>query len=159
MATEVRRQRVAVYALVVADGDVLLTRLSATTPSPGMWTLPGGGIDHGEPVRDALAREVHEEAGLHVRHGHLLTVLSNRYRGTSPTGVEEDFHGVSVLYRVDVEAGPGGDRPVPRVTETGGTTDAAAWVPLTQVTELPLTRLASQALDLVSAASRTDIPA
>ena len=47
-----RLQRLAVYALVRRGGDVLLTRISARGAHPGAWTLPGGGLDHGEsPAR------------------------------------------------------------------------------------------------------------
>src|SRR3954447_3908628 len=56
-----RLQRVAVYALVRRRDEVLLTRLSSRAAHPGAWTLPGGGLDHGESPRDALAREVREE--------------------------------------------------------------------------------------------------
>jgi 8-oxo-dGTP diphosphatase len=42
------RQRLAAYALVQREDQVLLTRNSARGPHPGVWTLPGGGVDHGE---------------------------------------------------------------------------------------------------------------
>ena len=58
------RQRLAAYALVRRDDAVLLTRNSPRGPRPGTWTLPGGGLDHGEPPAVAVAREVVEETGL-----------------------------------------------------------------------------------------------
>ena len=60
---------VAAYALVVRDGrPVLLTRNSARGPHPGSWTLPGGGIDHGEQPRAALVpRGARGDAALDVR--------------------------------------------------------------------------------------------
>jgi 8-oxo-dGTP diphosphatase len=56
-----RLQRLAVYALIRREdpeNKVLLTRISRLGAHPGAWTLPGGGLDHGESPRDAVAREV-----------------------------------------------------------------------------------------------------
>jgi 8-oxo-dGTP diphosphatase len=120
----VTRQRLAAYALVVQDGAVLLTRNSVRGPRPGIWTLPGGGVDHGEAPADAVAREVAEETGLQATVGELLGVHDEHFTGTAPHGREEDFHGVHLVFAATVT---GGD---PEVRETDGTTDAVAWVPM-----------------------------
>jgi len=117
-------QRVAAYALVVRDGRVLLTRNSARGPHPGTWTLPGGGIDHGEDPRASVVREVREETGLVCTPGEVLDVTSTHFEGTAPSGRREDFHALQIVFDAAVEDGE------PRVVESGGTTDAAAWVPL-----------------------------
>jgi 8-oxo-dGTP diphosphatase len=67
-------QRVAIYALVRRHDQVLLTRISSLGAHPGSWTLPGGGLDHGEPPREALVREVREECGVDCEVGDLLEV-------------------------------------------------------------------------------------
>jgi 8-oxo-dGTP diphosphatase len=122
----VQLQRVAAYALVVRDGvdgpEVLLTRNSPRGPHPGWWTLPGGGIDHGEEARDALVREVREETGLACTPGEVLEVGSTRFEGTAPSGRREDFHSLQIVFDAVVTGGE------PAVVEVNGTTDAAAWV-------------------------------
>jgi 8-oxo-dGTP pyrophosphatase MutT (NUDIX family) len=111
-------QRAGAYAVLVHDGRILLTRLAYTRT----WTLPGGGIDHGESPLDAVCREVHEETGLVLTEPRLLDVDSLHFTGHAPDGTLEDFHAVRVLYggTVDLTAEP-------RVVEVGGSSDAAAW--------------------------------
>jgi 8-oxo-dGTP diphosphatase len=120
------RQRLAAYALVVRDGAVLLTR-NAAPPQAGAWSLPGGGVEHGEAPADAVVREVGEETGLTARVGDLLGVHDEHFTGIAPTGREEDFHGVALVFEATVGEGE------PLVGESGGTSDAAAWVPLADV--------------------------
>ena len=143
-------QRVAAYALAVRDGvdgaEVLLTRNSLRGPHPGAWTLPGGGIDHGEEPREAVVREVREETGLACTPGDVLDVGSTHVEGTAPSGRREDFLGLQVVFAAEVSAGE------PRVLEVDGTTDAAAWVPLSAlgdehhpVRDIVHTALAAQA--------------
>jgi ADP-ribose pyrophosphatase YjhB (NUDIX family) len=123
-----RRQRVAAYALAVRDDRVLLSRISARGAHPGSWTLPGGGVDHGESPRQAAAREVREETGLTAVVGDLLDVHDLHFSGTAPDGRHEDFHGVHLVFATKVD-----DSAEPRVVEQDGTTDAVAWVPLADI--------------------------
>lgn len=52
--------RVSLKALIRNDrGEVLVVKEAGRQA----WDLPGGGIDHGEPIRSALARELKEEVG------------------------------------------------------------------------------------------------
>jgi ADP-ribose pyrophosphatase YjhB (NUDIX family) len=129
-----------------AGREVLLTRNSSRGPHPGWWTLPGGGIDHGEEARDALVREVGEETGLDCTPGEVLDVGSTHFEGTAPSGRREDFHALQVVFAAEVSPGE------PRVLEVDGTTDASAWVPLSAlgdeqhpVRDIVHTALAAQA--------------
>jgi len=137
-----RRQRAAAYAYVVRDDAILLTRTSALAPDPGTWHLPGGGIEHGESPVETVVRELAEETGLRGTTGDLLTVRDHHFTGTAPSGRQEDFHAIAVIYRASVEEGE------PRVVEQGGTTEAVAWVPLADVTagSLPVYRTVLDAI-------------
>jgi ADP-ribose pyrophosphatase YjhB (NUDIX family) len=123
-----RLQRVGVYALIRRDDDVLLTRISDRGAHSGSWTLPGGGLDHGESPRDALVREVREECGVGCEVGDLLDVHDLHFGGVAPSGRFEDFHGVHLLFRATVARGA-----QPRVAEVDGTTDAVEWVPVADI--------------------------
>jgi 8-oxo-dGTP diphosphatase len=138
------RQRLAAYALVRRDDAVLLTRHSARGPRPGTWTLPGGGLDHGEPPDVAVAREVVEETGLVATIDRLLGVHDEHFTGTAPHGREEDFHGIHLVFAADVTGGE------PRVQDVDGTTDAVAWVPLAEVTSgaVAVSTLVTAALEM-----------
>lgn len=57
---------------VVLDGRgrvLLIRRAPDVYLDPGRWELPGGKMDHGEALTEALEREVGEETGLSVRVG------------------------------------------------------------------------------------------
>ena len=138
-----RMQRVAAYALAVRDDRVLLTRISRRGFHSGSWTLPGGGLDHGESPRAALVREVREECGVESRVGELLDVHDLHFGGTAPSGRDEDFHGLHLIFEATVL-----DEQEPRVVEQDGTTDAVAWVPLADVSAgvLPVLDVVTHAL-------------
>jgi 8-oxo-dGTP diphosphatase len=59
------RPILAVSAAIVRDGRVLLVR-RARPPANGVYTLPGGVVEAGERLHEALVREVREETGLEI---------------------------------------------------------------------------------------------
>jgi 8-oxo-dGTP diphosphatase len=59
------RPQIAVSAAIFRDGKVLLTR-RARSPAKGFYSLPGGRVEFGESLHQALAREIHEETGLDI---------------------------------------------------------------------------------------------
>lgn len=64
--------RVAVSALIFHEGNILL----AHRRDIDWWNLPGGGMEAGETVDEALRREVYEETGLEIEVGQLVGVYS-----------------------------------------------------------------------------------
>lgn len=61
---------VAGKALIRNEGRILvLERASESSFDPGCWELPGGKIDYGEELVEALNREVKEEVGLFIKVG------------------------------------------------------------------------------------------
>jgi 8-oxo-dGTP diphosphatase len=140
-----KRQRLAAKALIRRGDLVLLARLSSRAVETGRWTLPGGGVDHGESPETALVREVHEEAGLRPAVGSLVGVHDAHLVGNAPDGRREDFHAVNLVYEAEVA-----DGQEPTVHEVDGTTDAVAWVALADIAAgvVPVTDLVRFALAL-----------
>jgi 8-oxo-dGTP pyrophosphatase MutT (NUDIX family) len=79
---------------VVARGDrVLLVRRAEWDTLPGTWELPGGKVDAGESIADALARELEEETGL-LASGHPTRRFARTLRSPSGRRVREHVYGV-----------------------------------------------------------------
>jgi ADP-ribose pyrophosphatase YjhB (NUDIX family) len=124
---EVRqRLRVAAYAVCIRDGEMLLARYVERPPPH--WTLPGGGLEHGEDPADCVLRELAEETGYTGRLVRLLGVHSARFEFERDYGVE-DQHQLRILYEVDLVGGT-------LRNEVGGSTDLACWFPLDEVARL-----------------------
>ena len=60
-----QRPQLAVSAAIFRDGKVLLVR-RARSPGKGFYSLPGGRVEFGESLHQALSREVDEETGLKI---------------------------------------------------------------------------------------------
>src|SRR4051794_11275026 len=139
-----RRQRVASYAVIVRDERILLSRLADRISSTEVWTLPGGGLDHGEDPRDAVVREIREETGLDAVVGEQARVYSAHMPHARRDGGRSDYHALRIVY--DAWVAP--DAPEPRVLEVGGSTVEAAWHPLAAVFDgtVPTVPMVLQAL-------------
>ena len=143
MANQV--QRVAAYAVIVRDEQILLSRLAPRVSRSELWTLPGGGLDHGEDPRDAVVREVREETGLDVSIGEASRTYSLHLPDTWRRGRRVDAHSLRIVYDGWVPL----DSPEPHVLEVDGSTIEAAWRPLADVLDgtVPTVSLVKEALD------------
>jgi 8-oxo-dGTP diphosphatase len=70
---------VGVGAVIVQNDRVLLIR-RGTAPLLGEWSLPGGVLECGETLREAVVREAREETGLTVEPGEMLGVYERVIR-------------------------------------------------------------------------------
>ena len=120
--------RLAAYVLLVDEVDeqerVLLAWWNGEGHGTPGWSLPGGGIEFDESIRDGLVREVFEETGYHVEPGPLLTEHFFTARGRTVDGW---IRSQRFVFEATITGGELG------TTEVGGSTDHAAWVPLAEL--------------------------
>lgn len=76
-------------ALFNKEGKVFI---GERVDTPGSWQMPQGGIDEGETILVAAARELYEETG--VTHADLLSVMKEKIRYDIPADVLERLHKV-----------------------------------------------------------------
>lgn len=81
-------------AIIVRDGKLLLIKRKLE-PFKGYWALPGGHVDFGETVENAVTREVKEETNLTVTKMKLHGVYSNPKRHPNQS--------VAISYITDTE--------------------------------------------------------
>lgn len=117
---EARRPEIAVGAIAVRDGSLLMIK-RAHDPAAGLWSLPGGRVEHGESLADALVREVAEETGLEIEVGDLAGILE----------VVGETHYVILDYFARVT---GAAEPFP-----SDDVSEARWIPFDEVERLDLT--------------------
>ena len=94
----------------------------------GLWCLPGGGIDPGESVVEACAREVWEETGLRVRVGKLIGVYSNPHQL-----IEYNDGNRFQIFALNFEA-----EPISGNLGISDETTAVGFFPLTEIEDMDL---------------------
>lgn len=116
--------KTSVVACIIDEADRILLTRRCIDPFCGQWVMPGGKIDHGEPIIEALHREVKEEVGIEIRVEALIDVFEH-------IGVEDRRdHFVILYYRahpLSFELTPNGDE----CTE-------AVWAPKTRLLDYDL---------------------
>jgi ADP-ribose pyrophosphatase YjhB (NUDIX family) len=113
---------VTVGGVVIKDGKLLMIRRK-NDPGRGLWSIPGGRLELGEYLSDAVAREVFEETGVRVETRGLLGIHE----------VTGDPHYVML----DHVAVPINDaEPV-----AGDDADDVRWVPIEDIDKLECTPL------------------
>ncbi|HWS31867.1 MAG TPA: NUDIX domain-containing protein [Actinoplanes sp.] len=132
-------RRIAAYAVARDDeGRVLLVRASSKSGTPGVWSLPGGAVDHGEDPNHTVVRETAAETGLSVAVTGLHDVLADM-RSMPHRGVT--IHTDRLVYAVSVRGGNLVDR-------VGRPTDLARWHTLEEAENLKLRPFTAAALGL-----------
>jgi 8-oxo-dGTP diphosphatase len=109
------RPVVGVGAVIVRDGKALIVR-RAHEPRKGEWSLPGGMLDLGESLTDAVRREVKEETGLDVELGPIIETFDRVHRDAEG---RVRYHFVIIDYVCWSDTG----EPV-----AGSDAEAVAWV-------------------------------
>ncbi len=82
--------KLAVLALVPYQGGLVMVRRTIE-PGFGLWVVPGGFVDLGETVEEAVVREAQEEAGVTVRVVRLQNVYSYRHSRTVVIAFETEY--------------------------------------------------------------------
>jgi len=119
------RPIIGIGVIVFRGEDVLLIRRSKP-PNKGGISLPGGGQDLGETVRQAAAREVMEETGLEVEVTHLVDVV-DAIRGDTAGRIK--FHYTLVDFAAEWRSGE---------AMAGSDAEEAFWVPIDEIGGLGL---------------------
>ncbi|HRI89194.1 MAG TPA: NUDIX domain-containing protein [Candidatus Hydrogenedentes bacterium] len=100
--------RIRVAAIILEDDALLLVRHIKNGKS--YWLLPGGGIEYGEPLAEALRRELREEACVEIDVGDLVIV-----NDTIPPGNRR--HTINMCFTATIQSGAIAVGSDPRVVE------------------------------------------
>jgi mutator protein MutT len=116
-----RRPELCVGAIAVDDDQILLVR-RGRGPAEGEWSIPGGRVEAGETLAEAVVRELEEETGL----GGVCEGLAGWVER-----VGDGYHYVILDFYVTIIEGAD--------PKAGDDAAEAAWVPLAEVADLRLT--------------------
>ena len=85
IAPSMAKKRIHVVAAVIRDsGDnILIAKRPDHLHQGGLWEFPGGKVDEGEVVRDALARELNEELAIQVEAAEPFMEIRHDYSDKS----------------------------------------------------------------------------
>ncbi len=120
---------VGVGAIIVdGEGRLFLARRGPEAKNErGLWEFPGGSVEFGETLADALRRELREEYGIEIRVGELLDVVDHIL-------LDEGQHWVSPTFICKIESGEPAIREPHKCSEIGWFLSGEAPHDLTRIT-------------------------
>src|SRR5207253_7265632 len=96
-----KRPLVGVGAIILRQDRILMAQ-RGKEPLKGWWSLPGGALELGESLADAVRREVREETGLEIRPLGVLEIFERILRDASG---EPEYHYVLIDYICRITGG------------------------------------------------------
>ena len=118
---------VGVGAIIIRNGRILIVKRKSE-PGKGKWSVPGGLVELGETVGQAVVREVKEECGLDVEVDSLIDVVDSL---TKDERGDIKYHFVILDFFVKLKGGK---------LKPGDDAEEVKWVPLKEVEKYDLTK-------------------
>jgi 8-oxo-dGTP diphosphatase len=112
---------------VVMAGDQVLLVKRGRAPAKGIWSIPGGAVETGETLHEALVREIMEETGVEIQVGPLVEIVE-RILPDEEGRVE--YHYVILDYLCFA---------YPQAPRAGSDAAEAVWVPFEDLSQAGLT--------------------
>ena len=132
MKREYPQSPIVAVGAVILDGDRIVLVQRNREPSRGLWTFPGGAVELGESIQDAVRREALEETGLVVEVGEVATAIDHIVRDADGQVL---YHYIIVDYLA---------RPRGGTLRAGSDVSDARWATLADLEALEMTAKAQE---------------
>ncbi len=134
---------------IITDGDRILLIERGHPPSRGLWSIPGGRVELGETLPQALRREIQEECGLEIAVGEPAIILDRVSR--DPEGNVRSHYHILDFWATPVS-------PLPAQVHASSDASAAGWFTLAEARQLPTTTNLADYLEEAFRRRREGIP-
>ena len=124
---------VGVGGVVISNGRALLIRRKRP-PLEGEWSIPGGVLETGEELHEAVRRELAEETGVEVRVGELIEVFERIFRDAEG---KAEYHYVILDYLCELTGG---------AAQAGSDASDVAWARESELAAFQLTETATRVI-------------
>ena len=91
------RPKVGVSVIIYKDNKILMLKKIGAHGS-GTWSFPGGHLEFGEEIEDAVRREVIEETGVEIKNIQQVTFTNDIFS-------QEDKHYITIFVKAEIDAG------------------------------------------------------